>query len=116
MENLIVNITRFVDGSFPGWVECEFVDADGRLHKVIDKFPVLSLEVLDENSRYPQLGTNPCEVLGRCRDDRGRDIARITTQRPYWIESIEGLTEFVVLPSMLEAILNLPTVIPPPEK
>jgi hypothetical protein len=32
MHNLAVQIVRFVDSDFPGWVECELVDAAGKRH------------------------------------------------------------------------------------
>jgi hypothetical protein len=41
-SQLAVWIVRFVDQHFPGWVECEFIDAEGRRHTVRDKVPVFT--------------------------------------------------------------------------
>ena len=40
--DLAVQIVRFVDECQPGVVACEFVDADGHLHTLIDKVPIFS--------------------------------------------------------------------------
>lgn len=42
MSAISVQITRFVDDSFPGFVECTFVDALGETHVFIEKVPVVS--------------------------------------------------------------------------
>ena len=47
MQNASVQIIRFVDSSFPGWVECELIDADGKRHVIRDKVPILTAETLD---------------------------------------------------------------------
>jgi hypothetical protein len=101
VNNLAVEIVRFVDKHQPGWVACEFVDAEGKLHTVIDKVPIFTHEDLDETSSYPQPGAAQCEVLAQWRDTSARDLVRITTARPCAIESTEGLSEFVVLPTQL---------------
>jgi len=89
------------DERYPGFVACEFSDAHGHKHTVIDKVPILTDENLDSSSPYPLPGIARCEVLSRWRDDRGRDLVRITLDRPITVESTEGLTEFVVLAQQL---------------
>lgn len=101
MHNLAVQIVRFVDRHQPGWVACEFVDADGKRHTIIDKVPIFTEEDLDETSAYPRSGSAQCEVLAQWRDAQGRELVRITTARPDAIESTEGVSEFVVLPTQL---------------
>jgi hypothetical protein len=93
---LSVQIDRFVDDRFPGWVECNFLDANSVRHSIIDKYPQFTAEMLDATSAYPQLGKAPCEVLERWRDSQGRELARITLARPGGMESKEGKSEFVV--------------------
>jgi len=56
MPNLAVEIVRFVDDHQPGWVECEFIDAEGRRHTIIEKVPIVSPDKLDSTSEYPQSG------------------------------------------------------------
>jgi hypothetical protein len=97
MYNLAVEIVRFTDGHFPGWVACEFADAEGRRHTLVDKVPIFTVEPLDATSRYPQPGSLGCEVLSRSEDDKGRQLVHICTARPFDIQSTEGLSEFVVL-------------------
>jgi hypothetical protein len=111
IQNLAVEIVRFVAGGFPGWVACEFVDAEGNGHTLIDKYPGFSSEVLDADSSYPQSGTARCEVLARWQDAWGRELVRITIARPDVIESTAGLTEFVVLSTQLSS--GNPAIGPP---
>lgn len=91
-QNLAVQIVRLVQDGFPGWVECQFNDAAGRVHTVVDKVPVLTTEVLDADSQYPRPGEIQYEVLGRTRDIARGKVVHITTPG---IESTEGLSEFV---------------------
>jgi hypothetical protein len=104
MHQLAVSIVRFTDDNFPGWVACEFTDAEGRLHTIIDKVPVLSLEDLDATSEYPRPGAARCEVLDHWRDALGHELVRISLARPDGIETTVGLAEFVVLATQISFI------------
>src|ERR1017187_7249070 len=64
--DLAVQIVRFVDDYQPGIAACQFVDADGRRHTLIDKAPIFSAETLDADSRYPRLGTAQSVLKRRC--------------------------------------------------
>jgi hypothetical protein len=97
-QNLAVRIVRFVDDSFPGWVECQFTDATGRVHTIVDKYPTFTPEMLDSQSQYPQSGEIQCEILNRSQDARGEELVQV---RMPGIESTEGLSEFVVLSTHL---------------
>ena len=103
IHNLAVEIVRYVSDDQPGWVACKFSDVEGNRHTIVDKVPVLSAETLDASSPYPRPGFVGCTVLKEWRDSNGRDLARVSTETPCWIESTEGLTEFVVLSSQLSA-------------
>ena len=98
---LPVQIAKFVDDSFPGWVKCELVDAEGRKHEFVDKYPYFTAEMLDENSCYPVSGSIACEALFQWEDDQQRKLTRVSTAGPSPIESTEGLSEFVVLSESL---------------
>jgi hypothetical protein len=99
---LAVQIVRFVDHEpQPGLVACEFADSEQRRHTIIDKEVTFSATHLDDRSIYPQPGAVPCEVVAQWRDARGRDLVRVSIGRG--IESTEGLSEFVVLPTQLIA-------------
>lgn len=98
IHELAVQIVRFVDDSSPGWVACEFLDAEGRLHELVDKYPIFSTETLEPDSKYPRPGSAECKVLGRRRDAGGQDLVHI---RLLVAESTKGLSAFAVLPSQL---------------
>jgi hypothetical protein len=98
---LKVQIVRYVDDHFPGWVECEFFDAENYHHTIMEKVPVVSEEWFGPDSGYPQEGGLRCEILGRWRDVDGRDLVRITIEEPDHVETTEGVTEFVVLSSQV---------------
>lgn len=93
MPAVPVKIVRFVDDHFPGWVECELIDADGHVHVIRDKVPIFTAQLLDAHSEYPTLGDVRCETVKRFQDEKGRELARIWTPG---IESTEGLSEFTV--------------------
>jgi len=101
MHNIAVQIVRFVDDSFPGWVECELVDASCRHHVLRDKVPIFTDEMLDADSEYPTMGKSPCEVLERFQDATGRELVRVSTEKPFGIDSAEGLSEFIVFPGLI---------------
>jgi hypothetical protein len=104
MPDLMVRIVRFVDRDFPGWVECEFVDAEGRRHSIIEKVPIVTTEDLGADSEYPKPGIVRCEILKRYRDDKGQELVRISTDRPTGIESTEGTSEFAVPADLLTSL------------
>jgi len=104
MHSVSVQIVRFVDGNFPGWVECELVDADDRRHVLNDKIPIFTGELLDAHSEYPTPGSVRCEVVERFRDEEGRELVRVSTWTPDGIESTEGVSEFTVLASIVTSV------------
>jgi len=101
VHDLSVQIVEFVDESFPGWVKCEFVDAEGYRHEFVDKYPIFSIEMLDADSSYPTPGSVRCKVLTRWQDSQGRELASVSTASPDGVESTEGKSEFVILSELL---------------
>jgi hypothetical protein len=96
-----VQIGRYVDAHFPGWVEFSLVDAHGRPHVFVDKVPAITESHLDESSTYPQPGLVACIALeSKVRED-GRQLSVIDTQSPYGIASTEGRTQFIVFSEQL---------------
>src|SRR4051794_4144908 len=92
-----VEIVRYTDDSYPGWVECQLIDVNGRLWSFIEKLPVVTLAWLDAKSSYPQPGIIACEVV-ETRQDDGREIVTINTERPWSVEATSGETRFEVSP------------------
>ena len=99
--SVAVQIVRWVDESFPGFVECVLVDAAGMEHRFVDKVPVVSLDDLQPTSCFPCEGTIGCEVEAAWKDAAGRSVARISTERPWGVASTTGRTRFVVLSSQV---------------
>lgn len=104
LVDVAVRIVRFVDDYQPGIVACELVDADGHGHILIDKAPIFTDESLDVFSEYPRPGLVRCPAVRNWRDECGRDLIAINTAIPYCIESVEGLSEFVVLRSYVSDV------------
>jgi hypothetical protein len=101
MTAIKIKITSFISDDQPGFVECKFNDAWNNEYIVHEKVPVISELELDENSKYPLDGQIDCEVLKRWEDERGRAIITVSTRKPCAIETVEGLTEFDILPEQL---------------
>ena len=87
---LRVLIVRYVEDYFPGIVECEFVDAAGHVHNFIEKGPVVSDEWPGPQHKYPMRGIIRCEILEQWHDPDGRDLVRITTEQPDYVETKDG--------------------------
>jgi len=104
MNAIRISIIAFADDGFPGWVECEMVDADGAVHQFVEKVSVVSNEYLQHDSEYPRDGTIACGVKSNWTDDLGRDLSRVDTSQPWGIESKAGITEFVVFSNCIHQI------------
>lgn len=96
MLGVNVIITRFFDPHEPGVVECKLIDAHGKEWLFIEKVPVVSTELLDADSSYPQPGIIGCEIVERQVDGNGDAIVLIDTELPWHIESISNETKFTV--------------------
>jgi len=97
MTAMKVSIVRYIsDDPQPGIVECQFQDAYGRRWSFIEKTLVVSVEQLDAHNVYPQRGVTACTIVQRFPDTAGREVVRINT-----VESVEGVTQFDVLPQSL---------------
>jgi hypothetical protein len=98
---------RFVQDHQPPIVACDFDDAEGHHHTLVDKVLIFRSEWLSPDSKYPQPGSVRCEILGRWRDVSGRELVRITIEKPDHVESTKGLSEFLVVSSQLsESLIN----------
>jgi len=101
MPGVKIQIVRFVDDYQPGIVECQLVDAHGRVWSFIEKIPVVTTEDIWRKSEYPRPAVIACKIVGTLRDDAGRKFTRIDTDQPWGIESVEGQTRFDVLPDSI---------------
>ena len=102
MLGIRVKIVRYIsDEPQPGIVECQLEDAHGRRWSFVEKTAIVSTEHLDAHASYPQRGVLAGEIVQRRLDDAGREIIRISTERPWHVESVDGVTEFEILPESL---------------
>jgi hypothetical protein len=101
MPAVAVRITRFVDDHFPGFVECELIDAAGSSHIFVEKVAVVTTEALGSSSCYPCEGVIDCNVLAQWANADGVWHSRIDTSTPWGVESSAGVTEFVVASSQI---------------
>jgi hypothetical protein len=101
MVGVSVEIRRYADDSFPGFVECWFTDAEGRNWSFIEKVPVVSTEDLDAQSQYPRNGVIACQIVERQVDSNGSQLVVIDTEQPWGVHSSSGETRFVVRPEQL---------------
>lgn len=104
MKAIKSKIISFISNDQPGFVECKFVDAWNKEHTIHDKVPVVTEKYLDEKSEYPQDGVVGCEIIKQWKDQDGRTIFTVTTQKPWHIDTLEGLSEFDVLEEQLVEI------------
>jgi hypothetical protein len=97
-----VTIVRYIsDEPQPGIVECRLEDAHERLWSFLEKTAIVSAEHLDAQTIYPQEGVIAGEIVRRSLDAAGREVIRLSTEQPWHIESVEGLTQVDVLPESL---------------
>ncbi|NVO12076.1 MAG: hypothetical protein HXX16_19110 [Bacteroidales bacterium] len=97
MKAIKIKIVSFISNDQPGWVECKFIDAWNREHTIHDKVPIVTDQYLDEKSDYPRDGVVACELIKKWIDQNGRKIFTVTTDRPWSIDTLEGLSEFDLL-------------------
>ena len=101
LMQLRVQIVRYVEDYFPGIVECELLDVAGHVHTFIEKGPVVSDKWPGPEDKYPMNGNIRCEILEKWRDPDGRDLVRVTTEKPDYVETKDGMMEFVLLSSQV---------------
>lgn len=104
MKAIRIKITSFISDDQPGFVECKFNDAWNKVHTVQDKVPIVTKKDLDANSDYPQDGVIACEIIKQWVDKDNRTIFTVTTERPWSVDTIDGLTEFDVIEEQLTEI------------
>jgi hypothetical protein len=101
MPTVLVQITRYVDDHFPGFVECVLVDALGATHTFVEKAPVVSSKNLSATSTYPCNGEIECEVCREWQDAAGLAFSIVRTEIRWGVGSTNGKTEFTVSSAQL---------------
>lgn len=85
----------------PGLVEVTVTDANSKRWTFVDKAVYFSSEELVADSGYPRDGVVACIEIGRRIDTHGREVVRISTDRPWDIETVDEVSEFEVDASQL---------------
>jgi hypothetical protein len=101
LKAIRIKITSFISDDQPGFVECKFNDAWNKGHTVQDKVPIVTEKYLDANSDYPQDGIIACEIIKQWVDADGRKIVTVSTEKPWAVDTIDGLKEFDILEEQL---------------
>jgi hypothetical protein len=101
MKAIKIKIISFISNHQPGFVECTFVDAWNKKHTIHEKVPIVTEKYLDEKSEYPQDGIIACETIKEWTDEAGRVVFKISTEKPWGVDTLEGLTEFDLLEEQL---------------
>jgi len=97
MQGISVTIVRYIsDEPQPGIVECKLEDVHGRQWLFVEKTAIVSAQPLDADTSYPQKGVIAAEIVGRSVDATGRETVRVDTDRPWHVESVDGVTQFEV--------------------
>lgn len=95
MIGIKVTITRYIgDDPQPGIVECKFKDAWDNEFILVEKVPIVTTESLDNDSKYPREGFVACEVVEKWTDKGGRNLLKIDLDKPWGVETVDGLTKF----------------------
>ncbi len=97
MISIPVQIIKFVGDPSRGLVECRLADVDGVVHVFVEKAEVVSVEPLSADSFFPRAGVMACDVQADFKDEQGRRLSRVTTERPWHIKSVDGKAVFEVL-------------------
>jgi hypothetical protein len=102
VDLLVLEIRRFIDDAFPGFVECLLVDAEGCAHGFVEKAPVVSSATLSRESVFPQAAHIACVVQEEWTDERGRKLVRVATVEPWGMKSLEGKISFTLFREQLK--------------
>lgn len=100
MSAVTVAILHEVDDDFPVVVECELIDRFGKAWRFIEKLPVVEVSS-SPNSLFPRFGALACRVIETGCDQQGRLFARIDTEHPYHVHSVDDVRQFEVLAEQL---------------
>ena len=91
MKLLEVDIIEYSNEYFPGFVTCSFIDAFGKIWYIDEKTPVVLSDDIVEDTELPIKGYVAGEVISR----KG-DLVCFCTEKPWCIETREGVNKFYV--------------------
>lgn len=86
----------------PGLVQITMADAHGRQWTFVDKSPVFGFS-LSRETAYPVEVGLACTILSRHIGGNGRGVAVISTEAPWGLASVDGVTRFTIYADQLIA-------------
>ncbi|KQY58571.1 hypothetical protein ASD11_02610 [Aeromicrobium sp. Root495] len=86
---LRATVVRWDSTEFPGWLELTVRDADDRVHRIIEKTPILSSAEFTSESRLPLETWIEAEVTST-------DGRYVRVRLAHGVETTEGLRQLVV--------------------
>ncbi|GAA0221940.1 hypothetical protein [Cryptosporangium japonicum] len=93
MSYIRVEVVRWVDAEWPGWMEVHLREADGSTATIVEKVPVLLWDELPATELgLPAQIDIPCDVLEREQDVVGRAYALVRLR--FRIEAQGGRNTF----------------------
>lgn len=93
-----VSVTRRIGGSaFPPIVEFCFVDCAGTTRRFLDKLPIVCSSGSEDE--LPRTGWLRCEIR-----QRTGGFVQISTAEPDGVETIDGISEFLVPVDLLSSL------------
>jgi hypothetical protein len=99
MNYLSVKITGLVSDDFPGFVEIQFNDSNGKTHTFVEKLLVVEdKDYLTLQGPYPRGGMIACEIV---QENISNNTVLIDTAKPWGIETQEGQTIFTVATTLI---------------
>ena len=108
MHFVKVEILKYTDDHFPGWVECRLIDANLTEHIFNEKVPVVTDAAIDATTSLPQPGVIGCILGAMTKRQDGSEILTVNTAKPWGIESVKGQTQFEVFSHQIEFRDHLP--------
>jgi len=101
MTELGITITELVEDGQPPSVRCEFVDAVGRSHALVEKLAIVS--AADSLPVLPGSAGVACLVVDVRAEQGGRRVVRVDLGSPYGCETVAGETVVAVFDDQLRA-------------
>lgn len=114
MIGIRVSITRCIDDSqWPSYIECEFEDAHGNVHRFTEKSAIVTCDDINSNTPLPYPAVIACEVMEQCQTGGNKPAYLVDTEHPWHVSSTEDRTRFEVpLGQLVEWELGSPDCLP----
>ena len=83
-------------------VECNYHDAFGAEHIVMEKVPVVTTKNITANDRFPQKGSIRCSLLRKYADVGAGRVVVVSTELPDHVRAMDRCSEFHLFENQIE--------------